>query len=329
MTHDRRRMLLIAALVAVLVIDVVVLALAVGSRAPNAQAGSSRGTGSDLTGKVPVARREQSDSPSASKIGAYRGLGSWVDIYDSRAWRDPNAAVADMASHGVKTLYVETGNSTSSFDIKSPQAQAEFIETAHARGMSVVAWYLPTLTNVGRDMSRIGKAIDFTTASGQHFDSFALDIEASTIDSVSARNRALRALTARIRDKVGPGYALGAIIPSPVGLDKKRGYWDAFPYSDVAASYDVILPMAYYTYHGKTTESAFTDAAANLRILRAQPGCAAVPVHMIGGIAEDSSAAQVNAFVGAVHSSDCVGASLYGWAGTTRAQWRELAVLNR
>jgi len=49
---------------------------------------------------------------------AYRGLGSWVDIYDSKAWKDPSAAIADMASHGVRTLYLETSNSRSSFAMK-------------------------------------------------------------------------------------------------------------------------------------------------------------------------------------------------------------------
>jgi hypothetical protein len=178
-------------------------------------------------------------------------------------------------------------------------------------------------------MARIAEAIDFTTPAGERFDSFALDIEASTISSVSARNRALRDLTARIRSKVGTAYPLGAIIPSPVGLAKKRGYWDAFPYADVASGYDVLLPMAYYTYHGKTTDSAFADAASNLRILRSQPGCATIPVHMIGGLAEESSAGQVNAFVGVVRASDSIGVSLYGWAGTTGAHWRELAQLQK
>ena len=34
--------------------------------------------------------------PSTASVDAYRGLASWVDIYDTRAWRDPAAAVSDM-----------------------------------------------------------------------------------------------------------------------------------------------------------------------------------------------------------------------------------------
>ncbi len=262
--------------------------------------------------------------PSAD---AYRGLGSWVDVYDGRAWSDPAAAVRDMAKHGVRTLYLETSNSRSSFALKDTAAISTFIREAHARQMRVVAWYLPDMQNVSMDYGRIAQAIRLRTSDGQRFDSFALDIESNAISSVSARNADLTSLSGKIRGLVGRSYPLGAIIPSPVGLAKKAGYWNVFPYEAIARTYDVFLPMGYYTYHGRTYSAAYADALANVRVLRAQKGCSKTPIHLIGGIAENSSSSQVQAFVVAVRASKIFGASLYGWSGTSAADWQALKAI--
>ncbi len=229
-----------------------------------------------------------------------------------------------MASHGVRTIYIQTGNSRSSRAISNPSAMREFITEAHARDMFVVAWYLPNLRADSDDFERVVQAIEFKTADGQTFDSFALDIESTAVKPISRRNRALAELSRRIRDRVGPDYPLGGIIPSPVGLKKQTGFWDVFPYADVAETYDVLLPMAYYTFHGHTAAQARTDALASMRILRAQPGCSDVPVHLIGGIASKSTAAEVKAFARAARETGCVGASIYDWAGMSAARWRAL-----
>jgi hypothetical protein len=263
--------------------------------------------------------------PQSAAIDAYRGLGSWVDIYDDRAWAGPAATVTDMARHGVRTLYIETANSNSSSALHAPSQLAAFIVSAHSHQMRVVAWYLPDLTHPDLDYSRIEQAIHFTTPGGQRFDSFALDIESHEVSSQSARNSRLSALSARIRALVGPSYPLGAIIPSPVGLAKAKGGWTTFPYASVARTYDVILPMSYYTYHVHGAAAVYADTAANVRILRSQPGCAQTPIHLIGGISEDSSVDEADAFARASRDSACYGASLYGWTGTSAAQWRRMS----
>ena len=257
-------------------------------------------------------------------IGAYKGLGCWVDIYEDKAFKNPEAAVKDMASHGVRTLYLETGNSRSKTAIVNPSAQARFIRAAHARKMKVVAWYLPDLKNVDSDYKRIAAAIKFRTSDGQRFDSFALDIESSAVKSVSTRNARLASLTKRIRKLAGRSYPLGAIIPSPVGISKNSGYWKSFPYKSLAASYDVFVPMSYYTYHGKGAAAAKSDTLANIRIIRSQPGCKTIPIHMIGGIADNSSDAETKAFVNATQKARCNGASFYSWTGTSAADWKAL-----
>jgi hypothetical protein len=261
---------------------------------------------------------------SRPSLDAYRGLGSWVDIFDQRAWDDPAAAVADMASHGVRTIFIETGNSHSETAFKDVPATAAFISEAHARGMRVVAWYLPYFADEALDLDRVTQAIEFRTADGQSFDGFALDIESSAVKPESKRILALESLTLKIHAAAGAAYPLGAIIPSPVGLARKSGYWDAFPYQMIANTYDVILPMGYYTYHSKGATAVAADVTGNVRIIREQPGCATIPIHMIGGLANKSNPAEVAAFVRATREGGCVGASLYEWAGTSSGQWQEL-----
>ena len=274
-----------------------------------------------------VAPAPTAATAAVASIDAYRGLGSWVDIYDAKAWKDPAAAVADMAGHGVRTLFLETSNSRSSFTIKNTAGASTFIREAHARGMKVVAWYLPDMKNGSTDYDRIAAAIGFRTSDGQKFDSFALDIESSAIKSESARNSALASLSARIRSLVGATYPLGAIIPSPAGLAKKLGYWDNFPYAAIARAYDVFVPMSYYTYHTKTASGAYDDTDANVRIIRAQKGCSKIPIHLIGGIDVDSSTAETQAFVRAAVAMRCVGASFYQWSGTSAADWAALSAI--
>jgi hypothetical protein len=291
---------------------------AAGAR-PSASAGAATPTADQS-----AAGAAEATVPAGPSIAAYRGLGSWVDIYDTAAWRDPASAVADMARHNVRTLYLETGNSGSKTVLTEPAALAEFIREAHAHGMLIVAWYLADMRSEAKDLARVTAAIRFTTTDGQSFDSFALDIESGAVTPVAARNAALERLSLEIREIVGPRYPLGAIIPSPVGLAKKGSYWPAFPYTMLARTYDVFVPMSYYTYHGKGGAAAYADTIGNVRILRAQEGCSTAPIHLIGGIAENSSAFEVAEFVRAAREAGCIGASLYGWVGTTAGHWRGL-----
>jgi hypothetical protein len=258
-------------------------------------------------------------------IDAYRGLGSWVDIYDTNAWADPEGVVRDMSRHGVRTLFLQTGNSSTDRPVVNPPAEQAFIRAAHAHGMKIVAWYLPGMEHVDRDFDRISKAIRFETADGQRFDSFALDIESTIVGQESARNRALETLSGKIRTLVGPKYPLGAIIPSPVVIAKQAGYWDTFPYRSVARTYDVLLPMGYYTLGGHGAAAASASTRQDVRIIRAQRGCDRIPIHFIGGLAEDSTTAEVRAFSEAARSRGCIGLSLYTWAGTNDGQWKALA----
>src|SRR5437588_261841 len=129
-----------------------------------------------------------SSSAARAELGAYQGLGTWVDIF-GKSWADPEAAVAAMGSRGVSTLFLETSNYSQPVDVVRPALTARFIEAAHAEGLQVVAWYLPSMASPARDLRRSLAAMRFTTPDGQGFDSFALDLEASVVRKVWQRRR--------------------------------------------------------------------------------------------------------------------------------------------
>jgi hypothetical protein len=230
-----------------------------------------------------------------------------------------------MHRDGVQTLYLQTGNYGQSVDLFHPQKLGRFVDAAHAAGMRVVAWDLPSLLYPAQDIRRALAAIRFRSAKGERFDSFALDIEASLVHSVPLRSRRLLQLSARLSSAVGNRYALGAIIPSPVGMRLHRSYWPHFPYRSLARYYDVFLPMAYATYHVRGIEATRAYDAADVAIVRTRTGKPHVPIHLIGGLANAMSAGETAGFMQAVADCSPVGYSLYAFSVTAQATWKALA----
>src|SRR4051812_8339568 len=146
---------------------------------------------------APAAGARQTSSPLAS----YAGIGTWLDIYATSFWDNPEHQVAAMARDGVKTLYLQTGN----YGQQANRSElGRFVDAAHAHGLRVVAWYLPSFAHPEQDARRSLAAIRFRSAHGERFDSFALDIESSIVTSEQLRNRRLISLAARLGRAVGP-----------------------------------------------------------------------------------------------------------------------------
>jgi hypothetical protein len=248
-----------------------------------------------------------------------------VDIFDQASWANPEGAVAAMAARGVRTLFLETGNYSRHSRIYRPDRVARFIDAAHAEGMQIVAWYLPDLAHPRHDYLRSVGAVRFRTPDGQRFDSFGLDIEASVVRNIELRNERLLALAHRLRASAGRSYALGAIIPSPRGMQLLPQYWTPFPYRRLARVFDVFLPMGYFTYRPRDLGGAFGYTVRNITLIREKSGRANVPIEPIGGIANKTSLKQTRDFVRATRACGVLGASLYDFATTRAGQWPSLA----
>ncbi len=178
--------------------------------------------------------------------------------------------------------------------------------------MRVVAWCLPSFGRPAHDRSRSLAAIRFRTPDGQRFDAFALDIESTAVADPALRTARLLDLSKSIRSAAGGAASLGAIVPAPVAMRRRPDYWPGFPFSELRRLYDVFLPMDYFTYHYATAGEAHDYTAANISLLRRRTGDAALPIHVIGGIADTASVEQVTAFVHAERERGVLGASLYG-----------------
>ena len=254
----------------------------------------------------------------------YGGVGSWVDIFAKQAWRNPDGAVASLRSHGVRTLYLQTSNYSQASDVVDPPAVGRFIDAAHAAGLKVVAWYLPSLADPALDHRRALAAIRFRSTTDQSFDSFALDIEASVVRNVQLRNARLIGLVRSLRAAAPPAFPLGAIVPSPVGMRRHPHYWPRFPFAQLAETFDVFVPMAYFSYYAKSSAAAYAYVRDVVIMIRRASGKPELPIHVIGGIANRAGIGAVDGFLRAARDCGVAGISLYAFLETSPTQWSHL-----
>ncbi len=263
------------------------------------------------------------DARSPLLAGTYAGIGTWIDVFDGAAGANPEAAVRAADRNGATILFLQSASSRPGPAVFRPARTVRFLRAAHARGMTAIAWYLPPWRRPGYETRRALGAIRFERA-GERFDGFALDIEtAPGSPAAPVRNRRMLALSRRLREAAGPLYPLGAITPSPAGLDMPHGrrWWPRFPFRALSRIYDAFLPMGYYTYHATTAAGAYRDTRRNIRVLRRETGDPSVPIHLIGGAASDSGGAEGRAFARAANRYGVIGASMYDQATMRAEDW--------
>ena len=274
-----------------------------------------------------LARSRHSPAPRSTPLGPYRGLGAWIDIYDTSQWDHPASTVAEAARRGVHTLFLETSNFRSEEPLHDLRALDSFIAAAHARHIRVVAWYLPSFEDVGFDLNRALAAIGYETPGGDGFDGFSLDIECDAIEDPVLRTQRALQLAERIRSAVGDSYTLGAIVPDPLSLSRAHSMWDGFPYARLSDYFDVFLPMGYFTFHVHGKDAARTYTAREAGIIRSKTQRPHLPIHVIGGLAAHMDGPETAGFVFGAFQGRAIGGSLYDLAGTGRSQWHELSKL--
>ena len=229
--------------------------------------------------------------------------------------------MVSAVAHGVKTLYVETSNYRTRPAIRYPVMLGRLIDLAHARGITVVGWYLPSLLHAGSDLRRIKAAVDYRSPKGGSLDSVAVDIEATVVADPVMRTDHLLTLGRFLRAAVGPSYPLGAIIASPRGMQLHPRYWPGFPYASLGESFDVVLPMDYATYHVSAVPGVVTYERTSLRILKNRLPDPDLPIHAIGGFGPDSGKWMTFAFVKTALQEGVIGASLYDFPTTNAGAW--------
>jgi len=254
-------------------------------------------------------------------------VGAWIDVYDwtlELTGGQPSVLPADvdrMADVGIQTLYIQTAHRRSAADVIEPDRLAPIIERAHARGLAVVAWYLPTLEDLEVDLRRLLAAAQLPV------DGLGVDIESVAVGDPAERTRRLLELSTRLRQAVGQ-RAIAAITPSAVHLQViNPGFWPGFPWPELAATYDAILPMSYWSIRRGEWRSGERYIGENIDRIRASTGRPDVLIHPIGGIADGTTAADVEGMVRAITARGAMGGSLYDWATSQADHWAALQPL--
>jgi hypothetical protein len=274
--------------------------------------------------------------PAGPNLGAFKGLGAWVDLYDAEL--DPEATAVAMASRGVKTLYLQTGR----YNVPGPNSPANFppgwvdpwVHAAHARGIKVVGWYLPAYDNMARDVRRTVAIATYRTAKGQRFDALGIDAEYRRYVKKDAWMVAVVKHAAAVRHSVGVGVAVAGIVQPPLLMDTAPDYWSGFGWRGLAASVNVFMPMAYWTTTTDDCKSsadycAYGYTKRNVEEIRRRTGNPKVMVHVIGGVGDACSTAEVADYVRAALAAGSSGGSLYDFGVTKPEWWAHLVRLNR
>jgi hypothetical protein len=266
----------------------------------------------------------------------FRRLGTWVDVFDYGAL-DPDAAVADMAARGVRTLFLSTARFTSAEDFHDADAAGAWLDAAHAAGLRVVGWYPPGYGDMARDVRRTVAIATFTSPGGERFDAIGVDIERLDEVTRSQFNTRLVDHLDRVRDRTDTMIA--AITPSPFTTDPGNN-WEGFPWAAVGRRSDVVIPMVLWSFRDgcpgpdvcPLTRAQVYDWVLD-QTWRAR-GLTGRPVAVEGGVDDPGAertpitVGRVSRFVDAVIDGGAIGGSHYDYATTRPTLWPVLAGLN-
>jgi hypothetical protein len=259
-------------------------------------------------------------------VEVFQGLGTWIDIYDTALYRTPNVVAGRLAARGVRTAWVETANDRSAVDMVDPVGLGRLVDALHARGITVVAWYLPGHDLQARDLRRTRGMLSFRTPQGGAFDGVALDIESLREKNVTRRTARMLDLLSRLRAEAG-SMPVAAITYPPRAFERHLSWWPSFPWAEIARRVDAVVPMLYTGGGFKGYDATYGYVARSLRLLRAAVGDR-VAVHAAGGVANRMTADELRAFTDAVlDDGTATGWSLYDLQTTTPAGWAAMARL--
>jgi hypothetical protein len=266
-------------------------------------------------------------------LSVFRRVGAWIDVFDytprlQNGGQEPRVtvdSVDDMAALGVKTLYVQVANpdGAPANQLTDREQLRALLTRAHDRGIAVVPWFLPALTSPADDLATM-KQILALRAGGEKVDGIGLDLESGEVADVALRNRRTVAFTRRVRSLVGGSMPVAAIVYPAVQLEVlNTTLWPDFPYRGVAKYTDVWMPMSYYTY--RSTDSGLRNAyrytVDSVERLRKRVGDDHAPVHLIGGLAEESTPDDYLDMSRAATATGAVGWSIYDYATTGSWAW--------
>ena len=208
---------------------------------------------------------------------AYRGLGTWVHITTRPLGPSGNDGREDEGARRAHAL-LETGNYRRDVERRPPvRPGALHRRRARAREIKVVAWTcLAPVAQEGTAAHARGDQLPHSERGDVRL--FALDIEASNVKDVGLRNRRLRPSRPPDLGTTSPlVYRSAPSPPLPAWHAARQGYWRPFPYADLVLTYDVFLPMGYFSYRPTDLGGAYGYTRRNIALIRRATGNPDVP----------------------------------------------------
>jgi hypothetical protein len=268
--------------------------------------------------------------PKAEKVAVFSGVGAWWDTFD---WSPTTSAgpkldlpdVDRLADRGVQVLYIQPSRYTSPTWTVDEAKFKSIVDRAHARGLRVVAWFVPTFVDLKADMLHLSDPLRFGV------DGIGMDIEITMEKNMEKRNNALVFLSYFFH-AVKPDVPFAAIVLPPVVTEiMNLNYWPNFPYQKLKDLYDVWMPMGYWTNRKADSEWRNAERYTNENIdrIRAGLGDPNAPVHPIGGIGDLTTAEDMAGFIRSAQSRGAIGASIYDDRTSNDAQYAALQPMRR
>ena len=228
-------------------------------------------------------------------------------MYDYKTGSGTTAAAAlvDRAvAVGATSFWVEPSRWTTA-PIWAPAELGAMVDRAQQVGLPVVLWTLPGFKSVEDDLAKVRAASEFRGPRGGRAVMIGLDVEVPDNAAPAVRTERLVALLRRVRTVTD--LPIVAIPPNPVGMARRPEYWPGFPWAEIARRTDAVAPMGYWSFR-KDDPVAYSRAVVDgvRDLVGPRP-----PIHLVGGLAEDTSAAGYRAFCAYAHRAGLVGVGIY------------------
>jgi hypothetical protein len=234
-------------------------------------------------------------------------------------------SIGDMAALGVKTLYLQVANpdGAPANQLTDRVQLRALLAAAHEHDVAVVPWFLPAFTSPADDLATMKQILALRVGS-QRVDGLGLDLESSAVPDIALRNQRTVAFARKVRALAGASMPISAIVYPAVQLEVlNTGLWPDFPYRGVDRYVNVWMPMSYYTYRSTDSglRSPYRYTVDSVDRLRERLGDEHAPVHLIGGLAEDSTPDDYLDMTRAARATDALGWSVYDYATTGSWAW--------
>jgi hypothetical protein len=243
----------------------------------------------------------------ATDLVALRGKGLWATPFGTKPV-DVAGLVAQAQRSHVRSIWIRTGGSRQGY--YGGQFLPQLVALAHSRGLRVIAWDFPFLSDPVADANRARQALSAGV------DGFSPDVETAA-EGTHLTARRLRLYLSLVRRYAGTRPVI-ATVPRPSSARR------TFPYTAFPPYADAFAPMVYWSCQepGALVEQSLQRLG---KLLPVAPVGQGYDMSAEGGRRGTPSRLETLRFLDAARRGGAVGASLWTVEQAGPAQLRALA----